>query len=142
MADVDVSIASDLAPQKAWELASDLSRFPEWMTIFGGWRSDLPDQLATGAQVSSLIRVKGFRNIIHWTVTEYDAPQAIALEGHGRGGVRITLRMTVTEIQSGSQFDLHASLDGGLLSGPVGRLVARVIKSDVRQSIDNLAALR
>lgn len=31
---------------------------------------------------------------------------------------------------------------GGVLGGPVGKLVARVLRSDVRKSVDNLAALR
>ncbi|GAB37902.1 MULTISPECIES: type II toxin-antitoxin system Rv0910 family toxin [Gordonia] len=142
MADVDVSVESNLSPEQAWNLASDLSRFPEWMTIFGGWRSDLPDQITVGTHVSSLIKVKGFRNVIHWTVTEYSEPETISLSGHGIGGVRIGLRMTVTKTTNGSRFHLNATLDGGLLSGPIGRLVAKVITSDVRRSIENLAALR
>jgi len=42
MATVDVSVPSEVAPQRAWQLASDLHRFGEWMTIFGGWRSPVP----------------------------------------------------------------------------------------------------
>jgi len=34
-----------------------------------------------------------------------------------------------------------AELKGGVLSGPVGGLVARVIKSDVERSVQNLVAL-
>ena len=32
-------------------------------------------------------------------------------------------------------------MSGGLLNGPVGRFVARVLESEVRKSVDNLAAL-
>jgi hypothetical protein len=35
-----------------------------------------------------------------------------------------------------------ADLSGGLLSTPVGRLVAKVIESDVRRSVSKLATLR
>ncbi|RPA19907.1 SRPBCC family protein [Gordonia sp. OPL2] len=142
MARVDVGVGSDLAPGSAWELASDLSRFSEWMTIFGGWRGELPQQIAEGTTISSLIKVKGFRNVIHWRVTEYIEPTVIALSGHGRGGVRIDLTMKVTPVEDGSHFDLTAELGGGLLNGPVGSLVAKVIESDVRTSISNLARLR
>ncbi|AFA76155.1 putative polyketide cyclase (plasmid) [Gordonia polyisoprenivorans VH2] len=141
MADVDVEIDSDLAPQAAWDLASDLSRFPEWMTIFGGWRSDVPTDIGEGTEVSSVIRVKGFRNIIHWQVTDYDAPRVIALRGHGRGGVRITLTMTVSGSADGSRFALNAELAGGVLGGPIGRFVAKIVESDVKKSIENLATL-
>ncbi|MEE3850140.1 SRPBCC family protein [Gordonia sp. LSe1-13] len=141
MAGVDVGIRSDMTPDAAWKLASDLGRFSEWMTIFGGWKSEVPDEIHEGTEVSSLIKVKGFRNIIHWTVTDYEEPEKISLSGKGRGGVRIDLTMRVSEDGAGSHFDLNATLSGGLLNGPVGRLVARVIESDVRQSIENLAEL-
>ncbi len=142
MAHVDVSTSSDLDPGSAWKLASDLNRFGEWLTIFNGWRSELPATLEEGACVSSCIKVKGFRNIIRWTITRYDEPENIELSGRGRGGIRIGLKMTVSDDDPGSTFHLNADLGGGPLSGPIGGLVARVIKSDVHKSIDNLAALR
>ena len=43
---------------------------------------------------------------------------------------------------SASVKDLTADLAGGVLGGPVGMVVARVLRSDVRASVDNLAALR
>jgi hypothetical protein len=56
--------------------------------------------------------------------------------------VRITLDLTVSPDGDGSRFRVAAELTGGLLSGPVGRMVAKVIEGDVRRSVDNLAALR
>jgi hypothetical protein len=165
MATVDVSVTSDLSPEKAWELASDLSRFDEWLTIFGGWKSPVPDEVEVGTSVSSAIKVKGFRNVIHWRVTRYDEPKAIELVGRGKPAVCIALRMCVQEapgrsntggsrasgdvasgssadVASGSVFQVIADLTGGLLNTPVGNLVAKVLESDVRKSVMNLAALR
>ena len=88
MARVNVSTTSDLSPESAWKLASDLNRFDDWMTIFGGWRSKVPSTIEQGTRVSSLIKVKGFRNVIHWEVTRYDEPVAIELVGRGRGGIQ------------------------------------------------------
>jgi hypothetical protein len=141
VARVDVSTTSDLSPASAWKLASDLSRFGDWMTIFGGWRSEVPSTIKQGTRVSSLIKVKGFRNVIHWEVTQYDEPTAIELAGHGRGGVHITVAMRVADNKPGSTFELSSDLSGGLLNGPLGKLVARIIKSDVRKSVCNLAVL-
>lgn len=141
MANVDVSVSSTLSPEQAWKLASDLHRFDEWLTIFGGWRSPVPDVIERGTKVSSCIKVKGFRNTIHWEVTEYDAPNRIALRGAGFGGVRIALTMEITDDQPGTTFHLRANLSGALLNGPIGGLVARVLKSDVEKSVRNLAAL-
>jgi polyketide cyclase/dehydrase/lipid transport protein len=141
MANVDVSLTSKLSPEHAWKLASDLHRFDEWLTIFGGWRSPVPDVIEKGTKVSACIKVKGFRNTIHWEVTEYDAPKRITLEGNGFGGVRIVLTMTVSGAEPKTNFRVQAELKGGLLSGPVGGIVARMIRSDVEKSVQNLVAL-
>ena len=149
MASVDVAVSSELTPARAWELASDLRRFDEWLTIFGGWKSQVPSVIDVDTQVSSLIKVKGFRNVIHWRVTRYDEPKEIELLGNGRGGVCITLSMQVEPGgrddpggADGSTFRVTAELSGGLLNTPVGGVVARVIKGDVRRSVCNLAELR
>ncbi|MCQ4364927.1 SRPBCC family protein [Mycobacterium gordonae] len=142
MARVEVSTTSEVEPEAAWKLASDLQRFDEWMTIFGGWRGEVPDTIEEGTCVASLIKVKGFRNVIYWEVTHYDEPNSIELKGRGRGGVRLTVAMAVTPKDPGSDFQLTADLSGGVLSGPVGRLVARVLRSDVKRSVENLAELR
>lgn len=142
MARVDVSASTELDPAAAWKLASDLRRFDEWMTIFGGWRGKVPSTIEEGNQISSCIKVKGFRNVIHWKVTRYEEPKSVELQGRGRGGIRIAVAMTVTGDGSGSNFDLTADLKGGLLRGPIGGLVLRVLRSDVRKSVHNLAALR
>ena len=149
MATVDVAVSSDLSPERAWALASDLRRFEEWLTIFGGWRSEVPAQIEVGACVSSCIKVKGFRNVVHWRVTRYDEPKLIELVGRGRPGIRIALTLCVekdgtgpsSDVAAGSVFQVVADLSGGLLSTPVGRLVAKVLESDVRKSVSNLAAL-
>jgi hypothetical protein len=142
MAKVDVAVASDLSPEKAWVLASDLSRFDEWLTIFGGWRSEVPPKIEVGTSVSSCIKVKGFRNTVHWRVTRYDEPKQIELVGRGRPGIRIGLTLCVRDDNPGSTFQVIADLSGGVLSTPVGKLVAKVLESDVRKSVANLAALR
>lgn len=142
MARVEVSTSSNVDPDSAWKIASDLHRFDDWMTIFGGWRGEVPSTIDEGVRVSSLIKVKGFRNVVHWTVTEYDEPTSIQLHGCGRGGIRIAVAVTVTANHPGSDFHLTADLKGGMLGGPVGRLVARVLRREIQNSVDNLAALQ
>jgi len=150
MARVDVAVSSDLSPERAWKLASDLRRFDEWLTIFGGWRSEVPDEIEVGTCVSSCIKIKGFRNTIHWRVTRYDEPKLIELVGRGRPRICIALTLCVKEgrpgpesqVASGSTFQVIADLTGGLLNTRIGKLVAKMIEGDVRRSVENLAALR
>lgn len=141
MANVKVSVSSELSPVQAWPLAADLNRFDEWLTIFAGWKSPVPDVVTQGTKVSSLIKVKGFRNVIHWEVTGFDPLKRIEMRGSGRGGVHIALTMTIADNRPGSTFHLDAALTGGLLNGPVGGLVTKVLETDVRRSVENLAAL-
>src|ERR1700749_3394147 len=98
---VDVSTSSDLSPASAGKLAADLNRFGDWMTIFAGWRGPVPSTIEKGTKVSSCIKVKGFRNVIHWTVPRYDEPNELELSGRGRGGIRIAVDMAGTGNQPG-----------------------------------------
>ncbi|MGU3436151.1 SRPBCC family protein [Actinomycetes bacterium M1A6_2h] len=141
MAGVNVTVESTMTPDEAWARASDLGSFGDWMTIFGGWRSEIPKTLGEGVTIDSLIKVKGFRNVISWTITQYDKPHEISLLGKGKGGIRISLDMKVGAFESGSRFSLAADFHGGLLSGPIGSVVARVLEGDVERSVTNLAKL-
>jgi hypothetical protein len=49
--------------------------------------------------------------------------------------------MTIADDRPGSTFHLLADLSGPLLNGPVGSIVARILRSDVERSVRNLAAL-
>jgi hypothetical protein len=37
----------------------------------------VPSQIEVGTCVASCIKVKGFRNVVHWRVTRYDEPKLI-----------------------------------------------------------------
>ena len=92
--------------------------------------------------MSSLIKVKGFRNVIHWRVSRYDEPKKIELVGRGRPGICIALLLCVKDNKPGSTFQVIAELTGGLLNTRIGTLVAKVLESDVRKSVSRLAQLR
>ena len=102
------------------------------MTIFGGWRGEVPSTIKEGTCVSSCIKVKGFRMAVHWTVSRYDEPKSVELQGRAKGGIRVSVALKVSADEPGSVFHLTADLNGGVLSGPVGKLVARAfLRSDV-----------
>ena len=141
MATISVTVQMPENPQGAWDKASALDRFHEWMTIHGGWCSPPPKTLEKGTEVQSLVRVKGFKNTISWTFTEYQEPQLIEMAGRGKGGVKISLTINVREHSEGSELTLDAYFGGGVLFGPGGSVVAPTLDSDVKQSVANLAAL-
>jgi hypothetical protein len=55
MAKLSGSIDVPLPPEQAWQSASDLSRFKEWLTIHRVWRSKLPEQLEKGTVIESIV---------------------------------------------------------------------------------------
>lgn len=136
MAKLSVSVDVPLPPEAAWACASDLSRYKEWLTIHRVWRSKLPETLEKGAVVESIVEVKGMLNRIKWTIVHFKPPEAMTLNGEGRGGVKVKLIGKVKPSGDGSTvtFDLH--LGGPALFGPIGMIVAGALKGDIRESLD------
>ena len=91
MAKFSVSVDVPLPPEKAWECASDLSRYKEWLSIHRVWRSKLPETLEKGTVLDSIVEVKGMPNRMQWTVVHYKPPEAMTLNGDGKGGVKVKL---------------------------------------------------
>jgi carbon monoxide dehydrogenase subunit G len=135
MAKLSGSIDVPLPPEKAWEDASNLSRFKEWLTIHRVWRSKLPETLEKGTVIESIVEVKGMPNRIKWTIVNYKPPEAMTLDGVGVGGVKVKLIAKVKPKGADSvvSFDVH--LGGPALFGPIGMVVAAALRSDIRESL-------
>jgi len=141
MAKLSVSVDVPLSPEQAWAAASDLSRYKEWLSIHRVWRSKLPEMLEKGTELVSIVEVKGMPNRIKWTIVHYQPPQAMTLNGDGKGGVKVKLIGKVRPSEQGStvQFDVH--LGGPALFGPIGMVVAGALKGDIRASLDKFKSV-
>ena len=78
-------------------------------------------------------------NRIRWTIVHYKPPEAMTLDGDGRGGVKVKLVGKVKPSQKDPEgstvtFDVH--LGGPALFGPIGMLVASALKGDIRESLN------
>ncbi len=141
MAKLSGSIDVPLPPEKAWEDASNLSRYKEWLTIHRVWRSTLPEQLEKGTVIESILEVKGMANRIKWTIVHYKPPESMTLNGVGVGGVKVKLLAKVKPRgdESVVSFDVH--LGGPALFGPIGMLVAAALKSDINESLQKFVTV-
>ena len=141
MAKLSVSVDVPLPPETAWRCASDLSRYKEWLTIHRVWRSKPPETLEKGTVVESIVEVKGMANRIKWTIVHFKPPEAMTLDGDGRGGVKVKLIGKVKLSGDGSTvtFDLH--LGGPALFGPIGMVVASALKGDIQESLDKFKSV-
>ena len=139
MAKLSVSIDVPVPREKAWQNASNLSRYKEWLTIHRVWRSALPEQLEKGTVIESIVEVKGMPNRIRWTIVNYKPPEAMTLNGEGTGGVKVKLIAKVkpkTPDNHDSVVTLDVHLGGPALFGPIGMIVAAALKSDIRESLN------
>jgi len=136
MAKLSVSVDVPLPPEKAWDCASDLSRYKEWLTIHRVWRSTLPETLDKGTVVESIVEVKGMPNRVTWTIVRFKPPMAMTLDGDGKGGVKVKLIGKVAPSGDGSTVTFDVHLGGPALFGPIGIVVAGALKGDIRESLD------
>ena len=164
MAKVSVSVDVPLSPEEAWQHASDLSRYSEWLTIHRVWRSVLPETIDKGTVVESIVEVKGMYNRIRWTIVNYRPPESLTLDGIGTGGVKVKMigrvrpghRSGSGSSGSGSSgsgipptrvdpaasvvtMDVH--LGGPALFGPIGLLVAAGLRSDIQASLNRFVTV-
>lgn len=144
MAKLSVSVDVPLPPEKAWASASDLSRYREWLSIHRVWRSKLPDTIEKGTVLDSIVEVKGMPNRMRWTVVHYRPPEAMTLNGDGKGGVKVKLIGKVkphTEDPATSTVTFDVHLGGPALFGPIGMVVAGALKSDIRDSLERFKSV-
>ena len=134
MAKVESTVEVALPPEEAWAKAADLETLPQWVTLHDGWRGPLPE-LAKGAKIACVVKVKNFRNRVDWTITSYDPPRTLVLDGKGVAGTKYKLTVAIATKGSGSTISLRADLGGAPLFGPIGATVARALKGDIAESL-------
>jgi carbon monoxide dehydrogenase subunit G len=144
MAKLSVSVDVPLPPEKAWECASDLSRYKEWLSIHRVWRSKLPETLEKGTVIVSIVEVKSMPNRVKWTIVNYKPPESMTLNGDGVGGVKVKLIAKIKPSEdnpAGATVTLDVHLGGPALFGPIGMVVAGALKGDIRESLNQFKSV-
>ena len=143
MAKVSVSVDVPLSPEEAWQHASDLSQYKQWLTIHRVWRSKLPETLEKGSVVESIVEVKGLANRVKWTIVNFAPPESMTLNGVGVGGVKVKLIGKVRPSDKGgaaSVVTMDVHLGGPALFGPIGLIVGAALRSDIAESLNRFVA--
>jgi polyketide cyclase/dehydrase/lipid transport protein len=141
MPKVSVSSTVPASPDATWATAADLSRFGEWLVLHDGWRGEVPGELQVGTELTSVVTVKGLRNRISWLVDSYDPPRSLTITGKGVGGTRVSLALSVHAAGDTSTVTVDAEITGPTTIGPVGMLIGRALKGDMRRSVARLTDL-
>jgi uncharacterized protein YndB with AHSA1/START domain len=141
MAKLELSRGLPLSAQDAWTHASNLADLGDWLVMHQGWRGEVPAELTAGATLVGVAGAKGLRNRVTWTVAAVEPPHLLELTGHGVGGTKYSLRMTVSPTSSGCEFTFKLDLGGRPLFGPIGAAAARAVKGDIERSIERFKDL-
>ncbi len=142
MTKVNATATVPATPARTWSVASDLTRFDEWMTLHDGWRGPVPAVLEKGTSLTSVVRVLGWRNRITWRVESYAPPSGLSISGRGVGGVRVSLSLSIRAAsESTTRVTVDAEVTGRPVFGPIGMAIGRAVRADVRRSVAALADL-
>ena len=74
-------------------------------------------------------------NRINWTIVHYKPPEAMTLNGDGKGGVKVKLIGKVKPAGDGSTVSFDVHLGGPALFGPIGMVVAAALRGDIQDSL-------
>jgi hypothetical protein len=142
VAKVNATARVPATPDRTWAVASDLSRFDEWLTLHDGWRGELPATIGEGTSLTSVVTVLGLRNRISWRVDSFTPPASLSISGRGAGGVKVALTLSIrsTGVTS-SEVAVDAEITGRPVFGPLGMAIGRAVRADVRRSVARLAGL-
>ncbi|MFJ4652099.1 SRPBCC family protein [Nocardia sp. NPDC088792] len=141
MAKLNVSVDVPIPPDQAWAHASDLPELDKWLTLHEGWRGPVPEGLTPGTRLIGVATVKGFRNRVTWTVKTAEPPNRLVLTGSGIGGTKFGIELRVAPSPAGSKVTADFTLGGAPLFGPIGSVVARALRGDVEDSLNNFVKL-
>ena len=141
MPSVRVAAMLPASQEKAWDTVADLARFGDWLTIHDGWRGPVPDELAAGVELTSVVRVKALRNRISWRIHRVDPPASLSITGRGVGGVKVGLRLAVRPDGDTAEIAVHAEITGPPTIGPFGVVIGRALRNELRRSVDALTDL-
>ena len=142
MGQISTSLTLSASPEKVFEVATDPSRFGEWMTIHTKWKGDVPTEFTAGAQVTEVITMLGMANTIVWTIDEFDSPKKLRMSGTGMAGVKVEIGIEVaSDGNGGSTMNLATSFEGQMIVGALGKAVEKDGQKNLEDSLAKFQAL-
>jgi hypothetical protein len=141
MAKVSKSVHIGAAPEKAWQLAVDLPRYPEWFVPHEGFTGDVPATLGEGTTYRQRVKLMGQAAEVTWRIAVAKAPNLLEAAGSAPMGVKAQSRFLVEPDGAGSQVTLEMEFSGAVLMGPMARAVEGQVGTALEASLDKLGGL-
>ncbi|HKT01686.1 MAG TPA: SRPBCC family protein [Rugosimonospora sp.] len=141
MPKVTVSAEASAQPERVWELAVDLPRYAEWLTMHEGFTGDVPATLGEGIAYKEKVKLMGMPAEMAWRVTTADAPGKLEMAGDGPMGVKAHNRFLITPSGAGSQITFEMEFAGPALAGPMAAMLEKQAGAAAQQSLAKFTAL-
>jgi hypothetical protein len=140
MPSVTKTIELSASPEDAFRLATDPSRFGEWLTIHDGWPQGEPGAPERGLQFVQQIKIMGMPAPVSWTVEELTESKMV-LKGAGPMGATVANVISVEAAAGGSAVSYEAEFSGGGIQGPMGDMVTQQAGTELEKSLAKLKEL-
>ncbi|NUT95967.1 MAG: SRPBCC family protein [Saccharothrix sp.] len=140
MRTVEAHAALTAGPDRVWECLADPSRWNEWLTLHKSWKGE-PPAVVEGQGATATATAMNMPITIDWTFDEVDAPHALGMSGTTRAGVRLRLTILLAARGAGTQVDVNATVDGGMIDGPMGAVFKKSLTSALDKSLKKLGGL-
>ena len=134
---VEVSLSQD----DAFALATDPTRFGEWLTLHKDWPNGAPASTAAGDEFVQKLVIMGMPADVNWKVEAHDAPSRFVLRGAGPMGAQLATTISATAAGDGATISYEAEFSGGGIQGPMGEMVTKKAGEELDISLEKLKGL-
>jgi hypothetical protein len=140
MPSVTKSIKLDLPPDQAFALATDPSRFGEWLTLHADWPNGAPTSVSTGDSFKQKLKIMGMPADVDWTVEEA-SDHRVVMRGGGPMGAQLATTINAAPDGEATMISYEAEFSGGGIQGPMGDMVTQKAGEEIEASLEKLRAL-
>ena len=134
----------DAPPEKAFAVAIDAARIPEWNSSVSEVRDITGSLDQLGSNYVSVLKLGGRLLEGHWEVSRVESPRLLEFTGTAPGGGRATATNRFEAAGAGTDvtIEIEYELPGGFFGGMADKLfVERAIERDVKHSVENFKAI-
>lgn len=141
MPSVTKTVELGVPPAEAFALATDPSRFAEWLTLHKAWPNGAPSSAAPGDEFVQQLAIMGMPADVSWKVQEHEVPTRFVLTGAGPMGAQLTTRISAVPAAEGTTISYEAEFSGGGIQGPMGEMVTQKAGEELETSLAKLKDL-
>jgi uncharacterized membrane protein len=134
----------DSSPEKAFALAIDAMRFPEWNSSVVEVKDISGSLDQVGSSYVSVLKLGGRPLEARWEVSRVEIPRVLEFTGTAPGGGKATGKNRFEPAGGGTDITIEVDyeLPGGFVGGIADKLfVERAIERDVKHSVENFKAI-